>query len=287
MRNGKIMIRVNPEEHTIIEQAAGKQGVPTASWARSQLLNSARRNIHGESTLKNQSSKSGKSSLSLLSLFCGPGGLDEGFRRAGFNTKIAFDIDKACVSTFNRNHAKGDPIAFVRDLSKITLKEIKELAGPDFSPIGVIGGPPCQSFSVSNVHQSEEDPRHKLPEVYAELLNKLNKAGTISFFLFENVPGLLGERHIHRYNKFKELFTKAGFEVHEKSLNAMNYNVPQDRERIFIVGINKKLHPNAVWNWPKAFKKIYTVRETIESLPDPVFNEKGRDPSTIPFHPNH
>jgi DNA (cytosine-5)-methyltransferase 1 len=226
-------------------------------------------------------------SLKLLSLFCGPGGLDEGFKQSGFDTAVAFDIDQDCVNTFNKNHGNGKTIAHKYDLREVTPEIIYDLAGKDFAPVGVVGGPPCQSFSVSNVFQSDDDPRHSLPSTYARLLKKLNDKQPISFFLFENVPGLLGEKHRHRFERFKRQFREAGFKIYVETLNAKHYGVPQERERVFIVGINKALHPNAEWKWPTPEEKIKTVRETIEHLPEPVFNEKGLDPNTIPVHPNH
>jgi DNA (cytosine-5)-methyltransferase 1 len=224
----------------------------------------------------------------LLSLFCGPGGLDQGFHEAGFSTALAFDIHKECVATFNRNHAVGGKnIAHQYDIKSLTPDVIGELTDTDFSPIGVIGGPPCQSFSVSNVHQTESDPRHDLSISYANLLRLLNSRCPISFFLFENVPGLLGPRHIKKFEHFKMLFRKAGFEVFERLLNAKDYGVPQDRERIIIVGINRSIHPDAIWHWPAPEVKIQTVRETIEHLPPPIYTQKGLDPRSIPIHPNH
>jgi DNA (cytosine-5)-methyltransferase 1 len=223
----------------------------------------------------------------LLSLFCGPGGLDQGFKEAGFSTKIAFDIDQDCVNTFNRNHGNGRTIAHRMDLRELTIDAIHSLTDDDFAPVGVVGGPPCQSFSVSNMHQSDDDPRHSLPTTYARLLKLLNGRNPISFFLFENVPGLLGEKHIHRFELFKKQFRNAGFTIFVKTLNAKHFGVPQERERVFIVGINKKLHPDAKWRWPEAQGDIKTVRQTIGALPEPVHNSRGLDPQTIPVHPNH
>lgn len=223
----------------------------------------------------------------LISLFCGPGGLDEGFRQAGFLTRVAFDIDPECVNTFNRNHGNGVPKAFVRDLRNVRPFDIANLTSPDFHPTGIVGGPPCQSFSFSNVHQTDDDPRHNLPQTYASLLAKLNKIKPISFFVFENVPALLGKTHIHRYEKFKTLFYKAGFEINERILNAKDFGVPQQRERVFIVGINRMLHPSAIWHWPTEEPGTRTVRDTIGSLPEPIFNVRGMDASLIPIHPNH
>lgn len=283
MRADKIMVRASAEEKDTLDKAAARSGLPTASWARMALLRTAREySANTASALSDVSS-----SPCLLSLFCGPGGLDQGFKDAGFSTRIAFDIDQECVNTFNRNHGGGQIKAHVRDLRELSEEEIFGLAGNDFHPVGVVGGPPCQSFSISNVHQSVNDPRHGLPATYAKLLKRLNSRHPISFFLFENVPGLLGEKHKHRYKKFKKLFRDAGFEINETTLNAKNYGVPQDRARVFIVGINRHLHPNVEWEWPDPEERIKTVRETIQGLQEPIVNEKGQDPAQIPVHPNH
>lgn len=282
-RSDKLMIRVNDDEKALLDEAAARDHLNTATWARSVLL----RQASGAEEKQSRAERLDDGKPQLLSLFCGPGGLDEGFRKAGFGTRIAFDIDKECVATFNHNHANGVPVAYQKDLRELTINEIESLTGPDFSPVGVIGGPPCQSFSVSNVFQSEDDPRHDLPAVYAHLLRQLNAQQPISFFLFENVPGLLGPKHLHRYEQFKGMFAAAGFEIYENTLDAMNFGIPQQRERIFIVGINRQRHPHAVWNWPQETQKRKTVRDTIAGLPEPIHNEKGLDPESIPFHRNH
>ena len=226
------------------------------------------------------------SDLELLSLFCGAGGLDEGFRQAGFTTSLAIDKDLQCVRTFETNHPNA--IAAQNDINELSLSVLDRLVNREIAPIGVLGGPPCQSFSVSNVHQRDDDSRHDLPISYARLLGRLNKRNPISFFVFENVPGLLGKKHRHRYEQFKNEFMKVGFQLHEHRLNAMHYGVPQDRSRIFIVGINIGKHPNAQWKPPeRENRRPPTVRETIEGLPEPVLNKKGMDPETFPAHPNH
>lgn len=225
----------------------------------------------------------------LLSLFCGPGGLDLGFENAGFNTGLAFDIRPTSVETWNSNRPET-PNGHVYDIEKLTPEVLDQLYGEEFAPRGVIGGPPCQSFSVSNVHQNENDDRHNLPNAYANLLTLLNNRNPIDFFLFENVPGLLGPRHIARYNAFKMNFKNAGFVIHETKLNAMNYGVPQDRERIFIVGINEYIFPDMDWTSPPIFNtdaEAMTVKDAIGSLPEPVYFRRGLNANDIPFHPNH
>lgn len=280
MRREKIMIRVSDDEKLLIDRKAEAQGLPTSSWGRMQLLRAAQ-----EAMVRDTRTPPKPGGPQLLSLFCGPGGLDEGFRQAGLRTALAFDNDEECVRTFALNHPESQ--AFVRDVTQLTIDELDSLYGQTFAPTGVIGGPPCQSFSVSNVHQFEEDPRHRLPEAYASLLSNLNARSPISFFVFENVPGLMGNRHIHRYRKFKALFRTAGFHLYEAVLDAKHYGVPQERERIIIVGINRTLHPDCVWTPPKKDARIVTVREAIAGLPEPVRNAPGLDSATFPVHPNH
>jgi len=122
---------------------------------------------------------------------------------------------------------------------------------------------------------------------YARLLTELNVRNPISFFLFENVPGLLGRKHRARFEEFKEAFKRAGFEIFEQVLDAKNYGVPQERRRVFVVGINKALYRDRFWNPPRPEPDVKTVEDTIAGLPEPVLNARGLDPSTFPVHPNH
>lgn len=274
------MIRLEDAEKEALDRVAKHRGLPTASWARMELLRLSRAAKNG-----NGSQETERGHLVLLSLFCGPGGLDEGFRQAGFTTRVAIDNDDESVKTFALNHPEAR--TETADIAELTLEEIDEFAGEELHPVGVIGGPPCQSFSVSNVHQRRGDPRHRLPEAYARLLGKLNERRPLSFFVFENVPGLLGKKHRRRYNKFRRMFQECGFELQEHLLDAKDFGVPQERPRIFIVGINREQHPDAVWEPPPQEGRMCTVRETIAGLPEPVHNGKGLDPETFPVHPNH
>lgn len=225
---------------------------------------------------------------SLISLFCGPGGLDQGFSDAGFVTRLAYDIDESCVATHRRNHPAAGALA--ADLSSLSAESLihEWRRRTQTPPVGIIGGPPCQSFSVSNVHQRDDDPRHRLPEHYARLLAAVNKAFSLSFFVFENVPGLTTNRHVKRFTTFKQMFEAAGFRVFHESLDAQHFGLAQVRPRIFVVGINFRKHPDVVFEFPiGSTDGIRTVRDAIGSLPDPVFFSPGLRPEDIPYHPNH
>lgn len=224
----------------------------------------------------------------LLSVFCGPGGLDLGFEQAGFQSTIAVDSNPACVSTYNSNRKTKS--ALVADIRKLTLNVLDGLFGGEFSPIGVIGGPPCQSFSIANQTSSNDDPRHELPLVYASLLRKLNTRHPLHFFVFENVTGLLTARHKERYAKIRKKLEQAGFNISESIIRSLDYGVPQKRERLIIVGFNKSLYGDLRWIPPVPHKVKHeklTVRSAIGSLPEPVYFARDLTPNTIPFHPNH
>lgn len=225
----------------------------------------------------------------IISLFSGPGGLDLGFKEAGFVTSLAYDIGEAAIATHRYNLPEAN--ALIADLSEIEVREIiKEWKRRTPNrPVGVIGGPPCQSFSVSNVFQKKNDIRHRLPEHYARILTGLNEVFSLDFFVFENTTGLTSSKHIGRFRKFKSLFKKAGFDVFEAILNAFDFNVAQTRKRLFVVGLNKAKYPNFTFEFPKPFStdKHLTIQKVIGNLPEPVFYKRELTEKDIPYHPNH
>ena len=142
--------------------------------------------------------------LPVVSLFSGSGGLDEGFVQAGFSPVLALEIDRAACETFGRNHPRVRVLR--KDLSQAVngyvVERLSELPSP-VRPIGVIGGPPCQAFSLSNVHKRSDDPRLNLPGNYAHILAELNKHYGLDFFVFENVLGLKHKAHSELFSYFK------------------------------------------------------------------------------------
>lgn len=224
----------------------------------------------------------------LISLFCGPGGLDLGFAQAGFQTRLAVDKDSAAVETHRYNHREAGALEL--DLTATTPEDIIRLweeRSPDAAPVGVIGGPPCQSFSYANTNQSEGDVRHSLPTRYAEILTGLNARYGLDFFVFENVPGLK-YLHSEKYLRFIEQFKSAGFRLFEGELEAWQFGVAQLRPRIFVVGINAAKHPSLSFDFPKpTCSKPRTVKEAIAGLPEPVFFSPQLDSDSFPVHPNH
>lgn len=227
--------------------------------------------------------------LQFVSLFSGCGGLDLGFERAGFSPCLALDIDEAAILTYQHN--RGHVRALKKDLSLIEAGYVKarlEEMVPRPRPLGVVGGPPCQAFSMSNVHKRSDDPRARLPIAYASVLKELNKEEGLDFFLFENVFGLKHKLHAEQFQIFTKLFSSAGFRIFEAELNAQDFGVPQDRRRLFVVGINARKYPHAQFSFPIASSRApKTVREAIGGLPSPAFFSRHLTPGSIPFHPNH
>lgn len=225
----------------------------------------------------------------LLSLFCGAGGLDLGFARANFKIGLAFDKKADSVRSYNHNRP-NDTHAHCADVNDITLELLDNLWGSEFKPTGVIGGPPCQSFSQANRSITDKDPRHQLPLVYARLLKALNARNPVQFFVMENVKGLRSGPHAHRLALFKMALRDAGFHVSEQLLNAADYDTPQNRERLFIVGLNRQLFGNAAWRRPAKAppaKRNRTLASVLKGLPEPAYFSKNADPREFPHHPNH
>jgi len=233
---------------------------------------------------------SGEEPMPLLSLFSGPGGLDLGFERAGFRAMLALDVDSATVETYNLNRW-ARPVAEEADLSETTPLSIiarwRQSAGDCVRPVGIIGGPPCQAFSVSNVRKFREDPRARLPLAYARILDAFNREFDLEFFVFENVAGLGHRPHASSLELFVAEFAKAGFDVRTFYLDAVNFGVPQYRNRLFIVGFNNTRYDASQFTPPAEKGRYRTVRETIGHLPEPVFFSRNLTRADIRPHPNH
>jgi DNA (cytosine-5)-methyltransferase 1 len=227
--------------------------------------------------------------LQVVSLFSGCGGMDFGFMSAGFEPILAIDVNEAACRSYSLNL----PLVRVlrRDLASaphgyITerLHELPTRA----TPVGVIGGPPCQAFSRGNGHKRIGDPRADLPRAYAGVLRELNKEFEVDFFVFENVLGLRHGQHEVQFREFKDLFTDAGFRIFEGELNALDFGVPQVRRRVFVVGFNRRKYRTLEFTFPaRRASKPRCVGDFLEELPEPTFFRRGLEPEEIAFHPNH
>ncbi|MFT3880317.1 MAG: DNA cytosine methyltransferase [Gemmatales bacterium] len=229
-----------------------------------------------------------QASIPILSFFCGAGGLDHGFSREQFRVVLACDNFEPAIHTYNYN-AKRDT-ARLTDLNTIkaaSLIRMIEGQSSDNTPQGVVGGPPCQGFSRGNAKADPNDPRNLLPFRYAEILSALNEKYKLKFFVFENVLGLTNATHSARFYAIWRAFEKAGFTIFDGQMDAQNFGVAQMRRRLFLVGLNSELFPDAAFIFPSDNGKRATIRDVIEGLPQPMFFKHGLKPSDIAYHPNH
>ncbi len=167
--------------------------------------------------------------MKLISLFSGCGGLDLGFERAGFEIPVANEFDPTIWETFKANHPKTK-------LIEGDIRKIKEEDFPDEID-GIIGGPPCQSWSEAGSLRGIEDSRGKLFYEYIRIL----KSKQPKFFLAENVSGMLANRHSEAVKNIIETFKECGYNVSITLVNAKDYGVAQERKRVFYIGFRRDL----------------------------------------------
>ncbi len=170
--------------------------------------------------------------MKVISLFSGCGGLDLGFERAGFDIPVANEYDKTIWDTFEANHPKTR-------LIKGDIRKIEENDFPDDID-GIIGGPPCQSWSEAGALRGIEDDRGKLFYEYIRILRTKQP----KFFLAENVSGMLADRHSDAVQGIIRLFEECGYNVSITLVNAKDYGVAQERKRVFYIGFRKDLKVN-------------------------------------------
>src|SRR5436305_420445 len=174
----------------------------------------------------------------IVSLFSGAGGLDRGFKDAGFQVAVAFDASKAAIRTHRRNFPKTE--STVVDLVAVKPSGVAALVAEKIPPgerIGVIGGPPCQGFSRANTTARPGDPRNKLPHIYLKIIAELQRTYTVEFFVFENVLGIGDKKHTPVYQALVAGLSALGFATKEMELCALDFGVPQNRRRIVLAGM--------------------------------------------------
>lgn len=191
--------------------------------------------------------------MALISLFSGAGGLDRGFHNAGFRTEIANEYDPKICPTFRANFPDVNLIE--GDIRNITEDQFPQ------HPEGIIGGPPCQSWSEGGSLRGIEDARGQLFYEYIRIL----RATQPYFFVAENVSGMLAERHAEAVRGFLHLFDEAGYDVNLKMLNANDYGVPEDRDRVFYIGFRKDLNIHD-FEYPEPVEPKPTLRDAIWDL---------------------
>jgi DNA (cytosine-5)-methyltransferase 1 len=193
--------------------------------------------------------------MKLATFFSGAGGLDLGFKQAGFDIAWSNEYDKTIWDT----HKANFPATYLdkRSIVDVLPEDVPEIDG-------IIGGPPCQSWSEAGAGRGINDHRGQLFYEYIRIL----KAKKPKFFLAENVSGILHSKHRDALDEIFKQFKDAGYSIHYMLLNANDFGVPQDRKRVIVIGFRIDLEIKFQFPAPQKYKP--TLRDAIWDLKDNV-----------------
>lgn len=211
--------------------------------------------------------------LNVVDLFCGCGGLSQGFSMANYEVLLGIDIDKASLDTFKYNHPLSQTLE--ADLTKVSGRDITKLTAKEQIDV-IIGGSPCQGFSLSGPRKFN-DPRNSLYLSFIRIIKEIRPKA----FLIENVPGIIGLYQGQIKKQIISGFADLGYKVAYQKLNAADYGVPQLRNRVFFVGL---LDSNAFFDFPAPIltsNAYITSEASIGDLPS-LETKTGTDPMPYP-----
>jgi DNA (cytosine-5)-methyltransferase 1 len=209
------------------------------------------------------------SSPNVLDLFCGAGGLSLGFKQAGFKCIFAIDNDKKSIDTYTRNLGKH---AVCGDIYDLNLEGIYSFLKSKPQIDVIVGGPPCQGFSVQR-RGNDKDARNLLVLEYLRLVLEARP----QVFVMENVSGLLSKRGEPVLKEFKEQVSSAGYEISIEKLDASAFGIPQRRKRVFLVGCSNK----RAFKFPTPSKRYLEAPKTVR---DVIFDLQDLDEHDIANH---
>ncbi len=216
--------------------------------------------------------------MNVISLFSGCGGLDLGFERAGFNIPVANEFDKTIFETFTINHPNTHLVE--GDIRGVSSAQLSKFIDGEID--GIIGGPPCQSWSEAGSLKGIEDERGRLFYDYIRILGDFKP----KFFLAENVSGMLANRHNKAVQNIIKMFKEAGYQTMLNLVNAKDYGVAEERKRVFYIGFRDDL--NIDFKFPQGStaddSKKLTLRDVIWDLQYsaiPTIEKNHHNPSAI------
>ncbi len=203
--------------------------------------------------------------MEVISLFSGVGGLDLGFERTGFKIAFANDNDKDVWETFEKNHK-----------IKIDGRSILNIKSDELpNAMGIIGGPPCQSWSLAGAMRGINDLRGRLFYEYLRILEDKKPL----FFLAENVAGIVLSAHRAEFKKILSRFEEIGYNISYRLLDAIDFDVPQERKRVIVVGYRKDLRKKFDFD---ALQKqpIVNLKQAIGNLPESMPAKEKNKPNS-------
>lgn len=172
--------------------------------------------------------------MKLLDIFSGAGGLSLGFEQAGFSIALGVDFNAVALETFRKNHISSQTVC--GDLQSDSIKkQIVDFAKKN-NIKGILGGPPCQGFSLKGKKLGLADERNYLFREYLKIVKEIKP----DFIVMENVKALVNTANGYFLNEIKTELQNLGLNTFIKVLNAKDYGVPQNRERVFIIGLRNK-----------------------------------------------
>lgn len=212
-----------------------------------------------------------KKKLTYIDLFSGAGGLSLGFDKAGFENVLAVEYDKNIAKTYTNNFPTHNML--VDDIKNISNEEFSSILDGTEVDV-VIGGPPCQGFSMAGKigRTFVDDPRNKLFREFVRVVDLVSP----KLFMMENVARMATHNHGKTITEVVQEFTKLGYKVQWKVLQTRNYGIPQSRQRMIMIGTKG----DTIFQYPKEENRIVTVKEAISDLPKLLSGEN----SSIPNH---
>lgn len=189
--------------------------------------------------------------ITSIELFAGGGGLALGLEQAGVKTLVHVELDKYCCETLKHNRPHWNVVC--NDIAKVSFKSFCEKVDI------VTGGFPCQAFSYAGKKLGFEDTRGTLFYEFARCIKEVQPL----IFMAENVRGLITHDNGRTLATIIDVFSELGYEVEYRLLNAVDYGVPQKRERIVIIGKKPGMH----FNYPSKAKTIATLKDALNNVP--------------------
>lgn len=208
------------------------------------------------------------SKYNIVDLFCGAGGFTMGFEMEGFTSVLAIDKWDDAVETYNYNRKNKEALSI--DINDYTNEMIKEKM-KEYDITGVIGGPPCQGFSMVGKREVG-DERNNLYLQYVRFVDTIKP----KFFILENVKGLLSMENGLYDRDIIERFSKLGYNVCRKLLRASDYGVPQSRERVFFVGLRNDIFGDKYFDFERVEKApMVSTFDALNDMPSLDNNEEA------------